>query len=79
MLDQQHRHLTRQCPHCREDVVALAFRHAGRGLVEQQHARSRGESNRDLEQPLPSIRQVDRLLAEHVAEVKTSRDLGHLV
>ena len=43
MLDQQDRHVGRQRTTAVEDLVPLAFGHAGGRLVEQQHARRAGE------------------------------------
>ena len=50
-----------------EEHGALVFRHAGGGLVEQQHLRPRRERQRDLEQPLLAIGQ---------GACRARRDLG---
>ena len=41
-----------------EDDVALGARHAGRGLVEQQHLGFEPERDRELDQPLAAVGQL---------------------
>jgi hypothetical protein len=55
VLDEQHCDVARQSGDHLEQLGALPLRHAGRGLVEQQHLRPGGERERDLEEPLLAI------------------------
>ena len=62
--------------------MPLVFRHAGRRLVEQQHARPAGDGDRDLQQPLLAIGQHRGAFLDDVGEVKTLEDFdgfGHQV
>ena len=60
---------------------ALALGHAGRRLVEQQHARVAGERGGDLEQPALAVGEQRDLLVLHVVEVELGEQrlaaLGH--
>ncbi len=55
MLDQQHGDVARQGCDGGQDIVALAFGHAGGGFVEQQHARPGRNGDRDLQQALLAV------------------------
>ena len=58
MVDDQHADVLRQRRHRVEDDVAFGARHAGRGLVEQQHLGLQPERDRELDQPLAPIGQL---------------------
>ena len=79
MLDQQHGDVARQAADDRENVVALALRHAGGGLVEQQHARLGGDRDRDLEQALLAVGQRHRLFVHDVEQMEARQEIGDLV
>ncbi len=55
VLDEEHRQVAREAFHGGEQGGALVLGHARCRLVEQQHARARGERERDLEQPLLAV------------------------
>ncbi len=55
VLDEKDGQLARQVRDRVEQRRALVLRHAGGGLVEQQHARARGEGERDFEQALLAV------------------------
>ena len=74
VLDQQHRHLGRQGIDDVEDLLSLAFGHAGHRLVEQQHARPAGKRHRDLEQAALAIGQLGDALALHVFETELMQE-----
>ncbi len=59
--------------------MALVLRHAGRRLVEQQHARLAGDRDRDLEQPLLAVRQDRGALVHHVGEMESLEQREHFV
>ena len=62
-----------------ENVVALLLRHAGGGLVEQQHAGLTGERQRDLEQPLLAVGERARRLIVDLGQAEAGQqilDLG---
>lgn len=75
MLDQQHRHVGRQGRHGLQQLLALAGRHAGHRLVEQQHARLAGQRDRDLEQAALAVGQLPRLLLRNVAQMELLEQL----
>src|ERR671923_1541690 len=52
VLDEEHGELAREIRYHRKKLGALVLRHAGRGLIEKQHAWARRERERDLEEPL---------------------------
>ena len=59
--------------------LPLLLRHAGRRLVEQQHARAARERQRDLEQPLLAVGERARRLVELGLEAEAAEqvlDLG---
>src|ERR1700719_3237331 len=58
VLDEQDSHILGEIFYGREQVGALPLRHPRRGLVEQQHRRSRRERQRDLQQSLLAIGQL---------------------
>ena len=62
-----------------EQLGALVLRHAGGRLVEQQHARPRGERERDLEQALLAIGQLARQSMEILLQIQGSQNRGGLV
>ena len=57
VVDDQHADVLRQRRHRVEDDVAFRARHAGGGLVEQQHLGFEPERDRELDQPLAPIGQ----------------------
>ena len=62
-----------------ENIVTLAFGHAGGGLVEQQHARLGGDRDRDLQQALLAVGQRRGELVHDVEQMEARqrlRDLG---
>ena len=62
----------------REDIVALAFGHAGGGLVEQQHARLGGDRDRDLEQALLAVGQRRGQFVHDVEQMEAREIFGDL-
>src|SRR5258708_4230566 len=58
VLDDQDRDVPRHRIEHLQDAVGLRGRHAGRRLVEQQHARAQAEGDRDLHQALPAVGQL---------------------
>ena len=60
VLDEQHGHVGRQRRDRRQDLVPFVLGHAGGGLVEQQHARARGQRKSNLQKPLLAVRQLAR-------------------
>ena len=61
-----------------ENLVTLGFRHAGRRLVEQQHARPAGDRERDLQQPLLAVGQIAGALVHHVGEAEALEEFHDL-
>ena len=60
-----------------ENFVPLVLGHAGRRLVEQQHARPAGDGDGDFQQPLLAVRQHRGALVDHVGEVEALEDFDH--
>ena len=79
MLDQQDRHIGGQRGERGQNVVALLLGHAGGGFVEQQHARTAGERQRDLQQPLLAVGERPRRLVVDLGQAEARQqflDLG---
>ena len=60
-------------------LLPFGIRHARRRLIEQQHLRPAGESERDLKEALLAVRQDCRALMHDVGEAKALDDLDDLV
>ena len=58
--------------------MALAFGHAGGGLVEQQHARFGRDRDRDFEQTLLAVRQRRGEFVHHVEQMEARKRLRDL-
>ena len=56
-----------------ENEMALRRRHAGGGLVEQQHVRAQRQRDRDLDQPLPAVGQFAHELERIVGKPQRIR------
>src|SRR6516165_5964418 len=68
VLDQQHRYVVRQRRDDVEDHVPLRLGNSRRRLVQQQHARTAGYRQRDLQQALLAVREGAGLLVHHVGQ-----------
>ena len=75
MLDQQDRDFGGQGGESGQNIAPLFLGHAGGGLVEQQHARTRGERESDLEQALLAIRERARRLVHRILEPEAPEQL----
>ena len=76
VFDQQHRDVGRQVAHGAQQFLALAGRHAGDRLVEQQHARLAGQRDGDLQQPALAVGQHAGGLVLHAGRGGTARAAG---
>jgi hypothetical protein len=79
VLDDQHGDVGIEAGDHIEDEMALRGRHAGRRLVEQQHARPLGERNRDLDQALAAIGQLTHQLERIVDQPQRFQVIERLV
>ena len=70
MLDEEHGEVLRKARDRREKLCALVLRHPSGRLVEQQHARARGERERDFEQALLAVGELAGQPMAHAGEIQ---------